>query len=57
MTFHRAFLLELEESLLAICPDMKALPYWVRLQAHSNTHSLQAPARPAACAPQTAAWP
>ncbi|KAI7837734.1 hypothetical protein COHA_008456 [Chlorella ohadii] len=28
MTFHRAFLLELEESLLAICPDMKALPYW-----------------------------
>lgn len=30
MTFHRAFLLELEESLLAVCPDMKALPYWVR---------------------------
>lgn len=33
MTFHRAFLLELEESLLAVCPDMLALPYWVRGRA------------------------
>lgn len=30
MTFHRAFLLEMEESLLSVCPDMLALPYWVR---------------------------
>ena len=28
MNFHRAFLLELEQSLLAISPAMGALPYW-----------------------------
>jgi hypothetical protein len=27
MTFHRAWLLELEESLLAVVPGLKALPY------------------------------
>ncbi len=28
MTFHRAFLLELELSLLTVAPELKALPYW-----------------------------
>ncbi|KAL4430833.1 hypothetical protein ABPG75_006089 [Micractinium tetrahymenae] len=28
MTFHRAFLLEMEQSLLAVAPALKALPYW-----------------------------
>lgn len=28
MTFHRAFLLEMEQSLLSVAPALKALPYW-----------------------------
>lgn len=28
MTFHRAWLLELEEALLAVSPALGALPYW-----------------------------
>lgn len=28
MTFHRAWLLELEEALLAVAPALGALPYW-----------------------------
>lgn len=28
MTFHRAFLMEIEQSLLTVSPTLKALPYW-----------------------------
>ena len=28
MTFHRAWMLELENSLLSVAPALKALPYW-----------------------------
>jgi hypothetical protein len=28
MTFHRAWLLEFELALLAVVPELRALPYW-----------------------------
>jgi len=28
VTFHRALILEFEESLLSVVPRLKALPYW-----------------------------
>jgi hypothetical protein len=41
MTFHRAWLLELEAALLAVAPGLKALPYWDMTLDNQGKHGTQ----------------